>query len=171
MTAPILRLAGAAAALGGTFRIMTAFVPDALGLPLWTVYLVIDLLLLAGWAGIYFAQARAGGIVGVVLSLLIAAAILVLIYRDITHTDIYYIVVTMLSIALAVMGLVMLRIKIFPAWIPLLWIASFLAGLASKFLGESALLAFQFAGALFGAGYLGAGLSLLFGRITKPARD
>jgi hypothetical protein len=142
---------------------LTAIVPDPpLGVSLWTLYLVIDVALLVGWAGIYVAEARALGFLGGLNAALVAAAIMALIARDIFHLDIYQLAAAILLVALALMSLLMLRLRIFPRWIALCWIGAFAAGAASRLLGEHAPFAFAIAGGLFGLGFIGAGLTLMF---------
>ena len=82
-----LRLSGVAAILGGALRVLTAIVPDPFDWPLWSLYLAIDTLLLAGWAGIYAAHSKQVGALGLLAALLGAAGLVTLIARDLFHLD------------------------------------------------------------------------------------
>jgi hypothetical protein len=164
------RISGAAAVLGGALRVATALVPDPFDLPLWPLYLVIDVLLLIGWAGIYFRLAAAAGMFGAAVALLGAAALTVLLARDILHLDVevagislYLLGAGLLVVAAALMGIAIWRARIFPQWIAYLWLGAVVFGLLSQILEEHAPMAFQFAGIAFGLGFVGAGITLLFG--------
>lgn len=166
-----LRLSGLAALLGGALRIFTAIVPDPFDWSLWTVYLVIDMLLLAGWLGIYAAHRKQTGALGLLAALLGAAALLTLIARDALHLDvrilgmnIYILGAGTLLIAFAGLSLLMSRARPFSILITALACAAPVAGIAAQFLGPNALIAFSAAGALFGAAFALDGLTLLLNR-------
>src|SRR5947207_627641 len=66
-TAHVLRLAGAAAALGGALRIAAAFIPSEPDTPaLELLYFIIDVSLLFGLMGLYAAECERLGWLGLV---------------------------------------------------------------------------------------------------------
>ncbi len=143
-----LRLSGIAAVLGGALRILTAIVPDPFDWPLWSLYLAIDLLLLVGWIGIFAAHRRQVGALGLLAALLGAAGLAALIARDALHldtrilgTNIYILGAGALLVAFAGLSLLMSRARPFSILITALACAAPVAGLASQFLGQYALVA------------------------------
>lgn len=162
-TTDVLRLAGAAAALGGALRIAAAFIPsqpDSAQLEL--LYFVIDLSLLFGLIGIYAGQCERFGWIGLV-GFVAAASGLASIAgpdADIFGFNIYGIAVGVIGVGLALISVAMLWDATLPRWIPALWIGSLLAGIAANAVPDSAQAAFLVAGVLFGLGFLGAGIEL-----------
>lgn len=164
----LLKAAGLAAFLGGALRLYTAIIPDPpFAMSLWTLYLVIDVLLLVGWAGIYAALAKETGIPGAINGLTAAIALLTLIARDLFRLETYEVSAALLLAALFLMSLLMLRSRTFPRVVPWAWMAAGVAGVSTRFLDEHAPLAFQAAGGLFGLGFIVAGVTLML-RSAEP---
>jgi len=162
-TREILRLAGAAAALGGALRVAAAFIPshpDSAQLEL--LYFVIDLSLLFGLIGIYAQECERLGWIGLVGFVAAASGLASIVGpdSDVFGFNIYGAAVSVIGIGLAIMSVAMLWRGHFPPWIPALWIASLLAGLAPSFAPDASQAAFQIAGALFALGFLAAGVAL-----------
>ena len=162
MTARLLeRLSGVSAILAGLLRIISSFVVlDPMATE--AVYLATDLLILFGLVGIYLSRATQMGwlgLIGFVLALSGSAMIV--------GPDGYFFAVSgyqlgagLLTLGLTLIAAAALASKSYPVWIPLLWIATFLAGIATTAMpkGETA---FLLAGVLFGASFIAAGYELL----------
>ena len=158
----LIRLAGAAAVLGGAMRIATAFVPWAPGVAwLEAVAFAIDVLLLFGLMGVYFVHCTVLGWAGLAAFVLAEIGIASIVGPDTVAfgIDTYLAGVHAISVGLAVLGLVMLsaRVEMLGA---VCWIASPIVGLAAGFIGQGAA-GFLIGGILFGLGFVAAGLSLL----------
>jgi len=164
--ADAVRLAGAAAALGGALRLAAAFIPAAPGnLEIELLYFIIDVALLFGLVGLYAADCERLGWLGLAGFVTAATGLASIVGpdADIGGINIYAIASAVIGIGLAIMSVAMLLYGRLPRWIPTLWIASLLAGIAASVLPDKAQLAFLIAGVFFALGFLGAGV-VLFSR-------
>ncbi|MFM9863370.1 MAG: hypothetical protein ACKVRO_07160 [Micropepsaceae bacterium] len=158
----LIRLAGAAAVLGGAMRIATAFVPWAPGVAwLEAVAFAIDVLLLFGLMGVYLAHRAALGWAGLAAFVLAEIGIASIVGPDTAAfgIDTYLAGVHAISVGLSVLGLVMLsaRIEMLAATS---WVASLVIGLSAGLIGQGAA-GFLIGGILFALGFVSAGLGLL----------
>ena len=162
-TADILRLSGAAAALGGALRVAAAFIPPNPDTPaLELLYFVIDISLLFGLIGIYAAECERLGWLGLIGFVVAATGIATIVGpdADIFGISIYNTAVSVIGFGLAVMSVAMLWSGQLPRWIPALWIGSLLAGVAATAVPDAKQAAFLAAGILFALGFLTAGVAL-----------
>lgn len=158
----LMRMAGAAAVLGGGIRIAMAFVPWAPGVAwLEAVAFAIDVLLLFGLMGIYLAHRAALGWGGFAAFVLAEIGIASIVGPDTVAfgIDSYLAGVHAISVGLLLLGVVMLLKRIEPL-AAACWIASLLVGLAAGVVGQGSA-GFMIGGVLFGLGFVAAGLSLL----------
>ncbi len=173
-TQDVLRLAGAAAALGGALRVAAAIIPAHPDSPqLELLYFVIDLSLLFGLIGIYAQECERLGWVGLVGFVAAASGLASIVGpdADVFGFNIYAAAVGVIGIGLAVMSVAMIWSGRLPRWIPALWIASLLAGIAPNFAPDRSQAAFLVAGVLFALGFLGAGVVLFSRPASNRARE
>lgn len=163
----LLPLAGLAAVCGGLARIFAAF-------PLLTdpadrewLYTAIDILLLFGLLGVYLDRAGRLGFLGLG-SFGVGVAALSFIGgpdADPFGFSTYEQGATVLAIAMVGLSLAWLRAGERPIWAPLCWFASVLAaGVLGRLPAPAPDYAVAAAGALFGAGFVCAGLPLINAR-------
>lgn len=159
------RMAGVAALLGGGARVAASFIPWSPGdASLEALYAAIDMLLLLGLFGVYARKAAVLGPVGLI-GFVAATCALSLIGgpdADPFGVSTYRVGASILSVAMALFGVVALVRRAMPPWAPICWLASLGAGLAST--GADASGSFMAAGVLFGAGFVAAGLELATSR-------
>lgn len=161
--ADILRLSGAAAAVGGGLRVAAAFIPPNPDTPaLELLYFVIDISLLFGLIGIYAAECERLGWLGLIGFVVAATGIATIVGpdADIFGINIYSTAVRVIGFGLAIMSIAMLWSGRIPRWIPALWIGSLLAGVAATAVPDAKQAAFLLAGILFALGFLAAGVAL-----------
>ncbi|NWG52350.1 MAG: hypothetical protein HXY28_01385 [Hydrogenophilaceae bacterium] len=162
-TEHLYRAAGWAAILGGAARIAAAF-PLGLGAAeAEALYAAIDILLLAGLVGIYLDRAHALGFLGVA-SFAVALAALSLIGgpdADPWGFSTYREGASVLALAMAGLSIAWVSRGQKPIWAPLLWFASLAAGGGLAQAPALAGYAIPVAGALFGAGFVAAGIALM----------
>jgi len=160
----LFRLAGAAAIAGGAARIFSAFplMSDPVGRE-W-LYTAIDVLLLFGLIGVYLARADKLGMLGLT-SFAVGVAALSFIGgpdADPFGFSTYEQGAATLLIALLGLSLAWLRTGQRPLWAPGCWFGSAIAmGVLSALPAPAPDYAFMAAGALFGAGFIAAGVDLL----------
>ncbi len=165
----LVRLAGAAAMVGGVARILSALPWTRDPLVLEASYDAIDVLLLFGVIGIYLVRTRTLGVPGFLLFVLAVAALSFIggPDSDVFGFSTYRQGAAVLAIALALLGVVALLRRAMPIWAPVCWIASLVAGSAMLFLSpDLGPLVYAVAGILFGAGFVAAGLDLV--RLGAP---
>lgn len=158
----LIKMAGAAALLGGGARIVASFIPWSPGEPsLEALYAAIDMLLLLGLVGLYGRKSTVLGAPG-----LVAFIVAVCSFSFIGGPDAdpfgfstYQVGAAVLALAMASFGAVALVRRAMPPWAPIGWIASLLAGLLAAATGGASGLAA--AGVLFGAGFTAAGLAMM----------
>jgi len=146
-TTHIFRLSGLAAALGGALRVAAAFIPPTPDTPaLELLYFAIDVSLLFGLIGFIAAATGLATIVGP--------------DAEVFGINVYNTAVSVIGFGLAVMSIAMLWSGRLPRWIPALWIASLLAGIAATTVPDAQQAGFLAAGILFALGFLAAGVAL-----------
>jgi hypothetical protein len=161
--ATLWRMLGAAAVAGGALRIVSAFVPWAAGVAwLEAFYLAIDVLLLFGLMGVYFAHRERLGVAGFVAFALAETGIASIVGPDSVAfgIDAYQIGVAVIAIGLSLFAAVLLVRRAGPVVAPILWIASTVAGLGGSGIGQPEF-GFLAGGILFGLGFVAAGWDLL----------
>jgi hypothetical protein len=158
----LLRALGAAAVLGGLLRIVSAFVPWTPGsAPLELFYFVVDVLLLFGLMGVYFAHRERLGKFGLFAFVVAETGIASIVGPDAMAfgIDTYAIGVVVITAGLTLLSIQMLAQRIGPRWPPACWIASLLIGSAGSAIGK-AQLGFFAGGISFGLGFVGTGLAV-----------
>ena len=164
----LLRVLGAFAVAAGMLRIGSAFIPwapDVLWLELF--YLAIDLMLLFGLMGVYFAYRARIGILGFVSFLIAEAGIASIVGPDTVAfgIDTYYAGVLVITAGLTLFAIQLLLTRAGPPWAALCWIGSAVVGIGAT-AGGSPSLGFVAGGILFGLGFVSAGVAML--RTTTP---
>jgi len=162
----LFRLAAAAAIAGGLLRILASLPLAQDAVTLEWLYTAIDVLLLFGLIGIYLARASRLGILGLA-SFAIAVAALSFIGgpdADPFGFSTYEQGAATLGIALIGLSIAWIRGGERPLLAPLCWFASVLAvGVLGRFPDPLPSTGFIIAGALFGAGFVSAGMDLFRG--------
>jgi hypothetical protein len=161
------RLSGVSAILAGLLRIISSFFtlnPPATE----AVYLATDLLILAGLGGIYLSRAPQLGWLGLFGFVIAFTGAAIIVGPDglLFGVDEYQLGAGLLTFGLALLAAASLVNGSYPVWVPLLWLGTFVAGLAASFL-PNASTAFVIAGVLFGASFVAAGYELL----RRPAPE
>jgi len=164
----LVRLAGAAAALGGAARVLSAFVPYVPSHPgLEALYAAIDVLLSFGLVGAYLTRAREIGVAGLCAFVLAASGLSFIggPDADVFGFSTYQVGGAVVALAMAAFGAIVLVRRAAAPWAPACWIASLAAGLVASLgpAGDSryAHWAFVAAGVLFGAGFVAIGREML----------
>lgn len=103
----------------------------------------------------YLFQRDKAGVIGLIAFLVAFAGALLLTfsYNLETSTMIY-------ALGLILIAVAALRAKSFPTWVPWLWLAATIVGIPGTFLPNLQNTLFLLGAILFGAGFIGAGLSL-----------
>jgi hypothetical protein len=159
------RALGATAVVGGVLRIGSAFIPwDVWGSnpSIEVLALVIDVALLFGLMGAYFAARGRLGWVGFAAFALAETGIASIIGPDTAAfgVDTYQAGVHAISIGLAALGAVMLLTRAGSTAAAVCWIASLAVGAGGGAVGQGEL-GFFIGGILFGLGFVAAGIALL----------
>jgi hypothetical protein len=160
---------GGCAIIGGGLRIASSFIPWAPDTAwLEGLYFAIDTLLLFGLMGIYFAHRARLGVSGFAMFAVAETGIASIVGPDTTvfGIDTYQAGVAVISIGLALLGVVMLVRRAGTIAAPLCWIASTAAGAAGGVAGQAEL-GFLVGGLLFGLGFIVAGAAV----IGRDARE
>jgi hypothetical protein len=152
-----------AAVLAGILRGIASVVP-ATSSRILLLYLVIDVLLLFGSLGLYEFQRFEIGILGAVGEVLAIIGTLILIARDVALLggSVYAAGALMFSAGLDLLAISSWKSKKIPRWILVFLILSTVIGPAGFFM-ENLRVLFVVSGILFGAGFAGAGITILFG--------
>lgn len=163
--ARLFQVLGAAAIVGGVLRAASAFIPWSMwGTDPWIegLSIVIDVALLFGLMGVYFAARERLGFFGFAAFALAATGIASIIGPDTRAfgLDTYLAGVHAISIGLALLGVQMLRTRAGTAAPAVCWIASLVVGAGGGALGQGEL-GFLLGGILFALGFVAAGLSLV----------
>lgn len=159
----LFRILGGAAVLGGVLRVVSAFVPWEQNLAwLEAFYFVIDVALLFGLMGVYFAELARLGIAGFAAFALAETGIASIVGPDgmAFGLDVYQLGVFAISIGLAILGTVMLATRAGSALAASCWILSLVVGLAATFANQPEA-GFVAGGVLFGLGFVVAGVGLM----------
>lgn len=167
----LFRVLGLAAIAGGGLRIASAFVPWAPNLAwLEAFYLVIDLLLLLGLMGFYFACRARLGVMGFIAFAISESGIAFILGPDgvAFGIDIYATGVLVITIGLTLLSLAILARRGAPWWIAASWIGAAVAGAGGAAAGQAEL-GFFAGGILFGLGFVAAGVAT-FDAATPEAR-
>jgi hypothetical protein len=159
----LFRVLGGAAVLGGVLRIAAAFVPWEQNVAwLEAFYFVIDVALLFGLMGIYFADHARLGVAGFAAFALAETGIASIVGPDgmAFGLDVYQLGALAISIGLAVLGIVMLVTRAGSVIAASCWILSLVVGLAATFANQPEA-GFVAGGILFGLGFVAAGAALI----------
>jgi hypothetical protein len=159
----LLRLAAAAAILGGALRVGTAFLvwnPEAAWLE--ALALVIDLSCLFGLFGLYLPHREPLGRAGAVAFVISASGIASIVGPDTTAfgIDTYQAGVTTVSLGLSLLSALMLRRRSGSAAAAWLWMASTIAGLLGFVTGRPET-GFFIGGVLFGLAFVADGVAAM----------
>jgi hypothetical protein len=161
----LLRALGIAAIGGGVLRTASAFIPwEPWGTDprVEVLSIVIDVALLFGLMGVYFAARERLGWFGFAAFALAATGIASIIGPDTVAfgIDTYLAGVHAISIGLALLGVQMLLRRAGTAASAVCWIASVVVGAGGGAIGQGEL-GFLLGGILFGLGFVAAGISLV----------
>ena len=164
----LMRLSAAAAIAGGALRVADGlWIVSAASNTQQLAYFITDLLLLFGLCGIYLTRSHRLGLPGLVGFILSFLGILMV--RSSTLSlfgfNAYLVGASVTLFGVVAIGVAMLARDAFPKSAPVLWIVSLIIGVIGLFpfaMGWGVMLA----GVTFGAGFVAAGISLLF---EKPA--
>lgn len=163
-TETLFKLSGAAAVLGGLARIFSAFPLVQNDMTREALYAAIDILLVFGLIGIYLARASRLGIVGFTAFVLAMAGFSFIggPDADVFGFSTYQEGAAVIAIAMVGISLAWLRAREKPLAAPLCWIGSVIAvGVFNLLPAPLPSYGFAAAGALFGAGFIVAGLPLV----------
>jgi len=160
------RVLGVAAALGGTLRIAAIIVPAVpQSAALEAFYVAIDLLLLFGLMGVYWAYRGQVGGFGFATFVIAEAGIASIVGPEGVTSfgiDFYWVGVVVITLGLTLFAIQLLACRAGPPWAPLSWIASTVVGVAAAMSGNPEP-GFIAGGALFGMGFVLAGVALVRG--------
>lgn len=147
-----VRWSGVAAVITGVFGIIAAL---GAGASASWVYIVSNIATLIALIGIYLFQKNSAGVFGLIAFLVAFAGALLLTfaYNLETSTMIY-------ALGLILIAIAALRAGSFPKWVPWMWLAATIVGIPGTFLPDLQQTLFLIGAILFGAGFVGAGLSL-----------
>lgn len=160
---PALRASAFSAVAGGALRIASSFTTEAFSAgALAVLYAVIDVLLLAGIAGVWWSRRRTLGyaamaglaiFVGGILTIRVAAL-------GVLGADGYQIGAGLALLGLAAYSVETLFRRSAAPWGPLLWLVALACGVVGA-LGVAPLVLTVAAGVALGAGFVAAGIELL----------
>ena len=158
-TAPLLRLSGWAAVAGGALRIADTFTTALPASTLAVLYLVTDVLLLTGIAGVWIRQRRELGLIGNISLAVFVVGILMI------RASAFGVLGYQPGAAVALIGMSLYSVDALvkrstPVWAPLLWLLALAAGIASV-AGYQPVTMFAVAGVSFGLGFVAAGVTVL----------
>jgi hypothetical protein len=158
-TSQFVRWSGVAAIVTGIFGIVAAL---GVGASAPWVYVVSNIATLIALIGIYLFQKDTAGVFGLVAFLVAFAGALLLTfaYNLELSTMIY-------ALGLILIAIAALRAGAFPKWVPWLWLVATLVGIPGTFLIDLQQTLFLLGAIFFGAGFIGAGLSLWKSSETK----
>jgi hypothetical protein len=151
-TSQFVKWSGVAAIITGIFGIIAALGTGA-SAP-W-IYWVSNIATLIALVGIYLFQKDSAGVFGLIAFLVAFAGALLLTfdYNLETSTMVYAFGLILIAIAALIAGA-------FPKWVPWMWLAATIVGIPGTFLPDLQNTLFLLGAILFGAGFIGAGLSL-----------
>jgi hypothetical protein len=151
-TSQFVRWSGVAAIVTGIFGIITAL---GVGGSMPWVYQVSNVATLIALIGIYLYQKDTAGVFGLIAFLVafVGALLLTFAYNLESSTMIY-------ALGLILIAISALWTDSFPKWVPWLWLAATIVGIPGIFLSDLQQTLFLLGAILFGAGFIGAGLSL-----------
>lgn len=161
-TAALVRLGAGAAVMGGALRIVSSFVPfEANSAALEALYGAIDLSLLFGLLAVYIVSAEAVGIAGLAFFLVAMAGLASIVGPDpqVFGIDFYRVGALVFVIGLAGLSVQLLRARRMTLS-ALLWMGTLVTSFLSAMLPQ----AFLAAGVLIGAGFVLAGVDMLWAR-------
>ena len=159
----LLRILGVAAIVGGLLRVVSAFIPwTPDSAPLEVLYDVIDVLLLFGLMGAYFAVRASIGIFGFVSFAIAEAGIASIVGPDTVAfgVDTYQTGVVVITAGMTLFAIQLLLTRAIAWWVAVCWIASTIIGVGAT-AGGNAALGFVAGGVLFGLGFAAAGVAVL----------
>ncbi|MCE9521977.1 MAG: hypothetical protein K8S25_06030 [Alphaproteobacteria bacterium] len=159
----VFRLLGVAAVAGGVLRVASAFVPWAPGV--WwleLLYLAVDLSLLFGLMGVYFAYRAKVGLFGLAAFAIAEAGIASIVGPDSVAfgIDTYLMGVHIITVGLTLFAIQLLVTRAGPWVAPVWWIGSAVFGAGAVVAGNPEI-GFMVGGIMFGLGFVAAGLDFL----------
>ncbi len=118
------------------------------------IYMVNNIFTMIALIGIYLFQKDSAGVFGLIAFLVAFAAALM-------QTFAFSEMATMIfALGLILIAIAALRAGSFPKWVPWLWLAAVIIGVPGTFLPDLQQTLFVAGAILFGAGFIGAGISL-----------
>jgi hypothetical protein len=157
----LIRWRGLAAILAGLLRGIASFMPTAASVGLQIFYLAIDVLLLLGVIDVYaFQRQETGrwGFIGFVLALIGAGLLL---GHDVVNAVafLYPVAAFLFAVGISVLAIRSWAANTLPRWVSALLITSTIAGILG-FVVKGFDILFVISGAVFGIGFIGAGLAV-----------
>lgn len=151
-TSQFIRWSGVASIVTGIFGIIAAL---GTGETAPWIYTVSNIATIIALIGVYLFQREKAGIFGLIAFLVAFAGALLLTfsYSLETSTMVY-------ALGLVLIAISALRSASFPKWIPWMWLAAIIVGIPGTFLPNQQDILFLLGAILFGAGFIGAGMSL-----------
>jgi hypothetical protein len=161
--ARLLQVLGVAAVVGGVLRTVSAFIPwDASNPKIEALAFVVDVSVLFGLMGVYFAHRERLGWLGFGAFVIAETGIASIVGPDTVAfgIDTYLAGVHAIAVGLALLGVQMLVRRAGPAAAAICWILSPVVGLGGGAIGQGEL-GFFLGGILFALGFVAAGVSLV----------
>jgi hypothetical protein len=151
-TSQFIRWSGVASFVTGIFGIIGAL---GTGESAPWIYTVSNIATIITLIGVYIFQRDFAGVFGLIAFLvaLAGALLLTFAYTFETSTMVY-------AFGLVLIAISALRAASFPKWVPWMWLAVTIVGIPGTFLPNLQDTLFLLGAILFGAGFIGAGLSL-----------
>jgi hypothetical protein len=163
-TKDLFKMSGAASVLAGLFTILGSLIAASGGNESLTwIFGLGNIFTLFALIGIYGVQAEKSGWLGLVGFILASAGNMFLVGGDgQTLAGMNFVVLgsSVSSLGLIVLAAATLRSKVFPKYVPLLWILAPLVGIPGMISGGLANLFVALAGVIFGLGFVTAGYYL-----------
>lgn len=167
----LFRALGGAAILGGALRTGSSFVPWDGSAQIEALAFVIDVALLFGLMGIYFAARERFGWFGFAAFALAETGIASIVGPETQAfgIDTYLAGVHAIAVGLALLGLTILLLRAGYSIAALCWIASLVAGVGGGFFGHADL-GFLAGGILFGLGFVSGGVAVFAATPNRSSR-
>lgn len=151
-TSQFVRWSGVAAIVTGIGNVIISL---GVGASAPWIYIVTNVATLIALIGIYLFQKDSAGVMGLIAFLVASAATLLLTFAfNLSLSAMAY------AIGLVLIAIATLRAGVFPKWVPWIWLAATIVGIPGVFLPDLEQTFFLLGSILFGAGFIGAGLTL-----------
>jgi hypothetical protein len=160
MTRPLARAGALAAIAGGVLRAAASFAPAAIGSPFAreSLYLAVDVCLTAGLLGFWKPRAAVLGRRGAAgLAIALAGMAIIRANQFTSPVDLYPAGALTVACGAIVISASAWAVDNLPAWVPVMFLLSTLAGLVGGLVRDASVL-FVWSGVMFGVGFVGLGV-------------